>query len=586
MECTRVNAWLSKMPLWKFALSLSVVFVLAWSPFLLGEIGKTDEGFALSAYQQLFENPQSAEGQMLLYNGILIGAIWNYLWNGCSVVGFRFLGLLLMGLNVFIVCYILDGKVRRRSIIIGIFILLLTGEQLLSRYHDIVSGLMATFSILFIINAFEKRRIFYIFIAGIILGINVLTRIPNVSLVLLSLSLIPFFYYTKDEKITIFMLLSAIGGFLVGLLVEYVIILAFHHEKMILEGVGHLFSFIESGAEYTHSPNLLIMRYIQQIVTVMVVSVPLVAVPAFSVLVTRKMPSIVFRIVTCSILAIWYFLFIQYFRNNYDTTPAVIYALCISIMIAYVLFHPDDYSLIYRISVASIIMCCLPIGSDNGYLEMGGYECVVLAIPLSMGLLDKMMDNHCHNKMCTFLIILFLFILVVASFGREQRTIIWQFRSGQFLSKDYSLSQMRYTFTGRNMLKHTEEMMSELQKYVKNKDYLLCWQHCAYVHYLTHTYPYLNNSWVWTYDTDNLQFHIEKAQQSISYKPVLLCDKAVFYGWEYYSGWDSESSDNQRYFPTNNAKIFHKFISDNKYQTVWENEIFRIMIPSDRIVNQ
>ena len=288
------------------------------------------------------------------------------------------------------------------------------------------------------------------------------------------------------------------------------------------------------------------------------------------------------RLIIYVLLAIGFFFIVWICRQYWDTAPAVIYAFCFSIMITYVLLHYSDSERVYCITAALLIMSCLPLGSDNGYHEMGGFECIVLAMPLSIGLLERIGKEYFPDRHSSRLISIFLLLFVLASSIKDPRSQIWRYRSSQCLSKCESIPQLSYTRMAQYKLRLTEDLLDELQKYVKEKDYLLCWQHCAYIHYLTHTYPYLNNSWVWTYDIDNLLRHIDKSEQNIPYKPVLLCDKGSFYGWTYNPDWDSENATDQKYFPKQKAKIFHKFVADNNYYTVWENEIYRIMLPGKK----
>lgn len=53
-----------------------------------------DEGWVLSAYQQIFNDPTACEYQFLYYNTLLVGGLWNLVFGSLGYFGFRLLGAL------------------------------------------------------------------------------------------------------------------------------------------------------------------------------------------------------------------------------------------------------------------------------------------------------------------------------------------------------------------------------------------------------------------------------------------------------------------------------------------------------------
>ena len=53
-----------------------------------------DEGWVLSAYQQIFNDPSTCEYQFLYYNALPIGGLWNMLFGLWGIYGFRILSAL------------------------------------------------------------------------------------------------------------------------------------------------------------------------------------------------------------------------------------------------------------------------------------------------------------------------------------------------------------------------------------------------------------------------------------------------------------------------------------------------------------
>lgn len=151
---------------------------------------------------------------------------------------------------------------------------------------------------------------------------------------------------------------------------------------------------------------------------------------------------------------------------------------------------------------------------------------------------------------------------------------------GSRLAKtEKSIHPLATTFTDGYKCKIMDDLLTNLANYVKPHDYLLCWQSISMIHYLTHTYPYLNNSWPWTYDSMNMERQFKRSE-NITVLPVVVCHKSQPPHWfSYYSEWDSEDAVDQSNFNKDKMRLFHTFIKSHNYQTVWENSVFRIMLP-------
>ena len=103
-----------------------------------------------------------------------------------------------------------------------------------------------------IFKAIKGRNALYLVTAGICLGLNVFIRIPNVLEVALIVALWGALMYMKADSKEIFRFtLSAILGFVIGILIPFILMIATHGLEGISTLVTGLFGMSSSDEEYT-----------------------------------------------------------------------------------------------------------------------------------------------------------------------------------------------------------------------------------------------------------------------------------------------------------------------------------------------
>lgn len=541
-----------------------------------------DEGWTLTAYQQLFEHPHSAEYQLLYYNGALIGALWHLLFGSLGIYGFRLLTGLFYSLTALAAYETLKQKINRKCFLIGEIILMLWVHSAAQSYHNSISGLLATLSALMIYQFIKKENYICFMIAGIIIGCNIFTRITNLSMFSFIFILVPYYiYHQKSYKKILRLLLYGTCGVLIGVTFEL----------LLMKSLGHLDVFMNSltsglsaaqGNDSTHNLGHLLIVYGDTYKRIVALSSVF-----FLPIIVTCLPQFVgggqyFRKYTFIwITSLFSFAYITLLWNlcgdQYDSI-FLLYTISYMIMFAYILRHPEEKSIVYLICLSCIVLFFLPFGSD--YIANLWINNMFLAFPLAIGLLYKMVSssNTTIKRVLSWAFILFFIIsstrnLLITSTG------CFHDEGSRLAKTEKSIHPLATTFTDGYKCKIMDDLLTNLANYVKPHDYLLCWQSIPMIHYLTHTYPYLNNSWPWTYDSMNMERQFKRSE-NITVLPVVVCHKSQPPHWfSYYSEWDSEDAVDQSNFNKDKMRLFHTFIKSHNYQTVWENSVFRIMLP-------
>lgn len=90
-------------------------------------------------------------------------------------------------------------------------------------------------------------------IAGMIVGVGVFFRLPNICLVAFIAILIPFYYQTQSLKTTMRFFGAAVVGFAIGVVLNIALICLLHHQETFIASVKHTFdTFLTHTHTHTH----------------------------------------------------------------------------------------------------------------------------------------------------------------------------------------------------------------------------------------------------------------------------------------------------------------------------------------------
>ena len=488
-----------------------------------------DEGFQLVGFDNIIEDPESVQYQFLYYLGFLCGGSWNLLFGEFSIFGLRILSALVETLTFFVVYKILKDVIKTRFIFIGIAILLITYGSTTIFNHNILTSLLNILASFLIYKSFINNNVKQILVAGIIIGINVYVRIPNLAMVGLILTLIPFYLYNRDIKETGKYLLSAILGFILGNCVVWLIMLLLDHTGYMVEVItGQLSGNNDSSHNISHIFKTYIdMDYIPLLKDIALFSITPLIILSSSLISNKYINHILFCI---SILLLYIVLFINdnyiLFLNSFSTA-----ILCISII-----YFRNNSKIVYLSSLGLLIAYLQPMGGDFGFPNME-VKSVYLSFTLSLGLAIKIISSLKYittikNYLYAALIVFCMFL----TYKGVKRAI--------FHIKWYP-TQPLWTMTYNpdldnvNILidestgKELEELAAALNKYVNRGDYLFSIDACPISHYISHTKPYLYNPLVWCYSSNELKKRLAQAEKERQELPVVLLEKNSKFYYSY-----------------------------------------------------
>lgn len=196
-------------------LSLSAIFLLyliqSWQGFDM-----CDEGWVLTGYQQIFNDPSSVEYLFLYYSTQIMGGAWYSLFGMGGIISFRILSVLVLTLSFYLVYCLLKKQISRSDFLISFVLIYFSWNSgLLVFHHNYLTILLYCTICMFLYKALVNLEWKYMLIAGFFLGIEIFARIPNLSLLSLIIILFPF-SLNHSFKTGFLYLILFLSGIIIG----------------------------------------------------------------------------------------------------------------------------------------------------------------------------------------------------------------------------------------------------------------------------------------------------------------------------------------------------------------------------------
>lgn len=568
-------------------LFITVVVALAMLRGLFG-MGMNDEGWMLTAYQNIFSYPSSVSYEFLYYNGLVAGGIWNLLFGDYGLIAFRCMHISLEVFKALLVYYMLRKYCNKYAIIIGFVLYEIIFDAYSFTDHNQLSAVLCLLAIFFIAKSLEKKKWPYMFIGGIIVGLNVFTRIPNMALCALILVLVLYWLNTRENKETLHLFVAAIGGFVIGCLAEVLMMYSLGHLPIFIDNITSGFS-ASNDVDSTHNLMSMGQLYFSQLVNIWY-PIVLIALIAFSLRYIKLNVQSPYRKIR--IVALIALIVVLTFATVYHQPKlwrAERLYVVLTLICLYIIWRAP-YILKYIATLSLIFIYMLPLGSDWGYHSNITYHAMCLAFPLSIAyiLTEIKLRSLFSRHIAMFPVCLFTVVAIgYSGYKGCERYAKNCKKLFSFEQREKVHSPLATTlFVEDDCPTRLNPLLDEMVKYVKPNDVVLCFQSLAMIHYLTETRPYLENAWPWTYTSTDMERHFVKAQACSDVLPVVVREK----GWvrdvfnkDNYPDWDNSEAIENRFHQNKKIKLIQDFIRENNYSIVWENQSFQLLIPSSQI---
>ncbi len=534
----------------------------------------TDEGYALTAYQQIFNNPSSIGSHFIYYLTDIAGGIWNFFFGCKGIVSFRIFNIIIVILTIYFTY--LSTKKLIKPIIVPMAtcaVLLMHNYGIIIFHHNYFTALLVSIAVYFIHKGLCSNSRLSLFTGAFIVGINIFTRISNVTMLSLGILLLIGYCYEKNGKTLVYNILYSISGLIAGIISVILLMYCLGHLDIFRQTLSDLFNE-GSTSNSTHGLNILAGIYINNYINIYTS----LAIYVFSVFFCVWLHSISGNVYTrIAVVGLYSLVMICFILNAFNCEKY--YAVILFPILVSCWIDRKEKSIILINYASLIILFFLPLGSDHGVRNMGPY-CVWLASFMSVWHVYRFINYQKKKKNNAWRILSLAFGILYIVYGLYFVSRYAYYDRGSRLEKCYRANNPKFTvYTSKERAKAMEELLSALHLFVGKGDTLFCFESLPMVHYLTETIPYMENPWPWTYNPENFRKHLHKACKTTGL-PVVLRQKCQ--PLDGYGNWtvpDTGLLYNASWFyQQERTGCFEQFIRENNYKVAWENELFIIYI--------
>lgn len=553
---------------------------------LLGVSGidMTDEGFLLSAYQQMFNNPQST-GMMSCYNTLLLGGLWNVLFGKFGIIGFRIFAALLMTIISAFVYYLCRDVVGRWWIFIGLIMVFLGGKYIFVFHYNHTSALVSIITAFFTYKSVTKNNVWYMLMAGVSLGFGVLFRVPNICMCAFILILIPYYLHTRNFKLLMRLFGSAVLGFVIGMVINLGLVVALGHQEYLIASFTGLFVSLDS-TEDKHGLMNLIITYVDQFKSLLRYMSIIAIWPILLWLVCKYETNHLLKRFVVILLSVC-FVYTLYDLCSENNAAAIhlqlLYPICCAMLLLTALKRREDAKVHYLVTLSFLTMFVLPLGSDYGVHTVGAYS-MYLAMPLAIGSLWKeihLLSPEYKRVFKPVTIIGMLLIVALTTYYSLRgcyRDSGFRFR----MTATVKESVVPTTLTKPERSLKLDTVLMHIKPYVNSQTQLLAYPGIPMINYMSGTIPYLDNSWIGIVP---YEIYRDKLNYASSNKelPIIVIAKTPRYWYVPNENWHSVL-DCKDWHPSIEEKniLLDKFINDHQYRIEYDDGCFQVLIPDHR----
>ncbi len=564
---------------WANGISESTFSVLMFASLLLLSlsycfhgIDMTDEGWVLCGYQQIFQHPDSVGCMFYMYNTLLVGGVWEMLFGGLGIIGFKVLCTLFVTLTWVIVYVLLRKSINRWVLFVTLAYLTIGGIGVIS--YNFTSILAIMLCIYCMYNSLLKEKSWLMGIGGVILGLAVFFRFPNLALTGMILVLIVNYIHTREWRKTATFLGLAVGGFIIGIGLNVLLMVILHHWGIMQNMFSVAFSMVTSD-DSSHSLQGMLMTYMSTYRLVLKYMYPLLFFPALLYLVDKWEKNLIVKKCLYVVLTLLFGYLIFRLLNKGNVS---LHSICCVTFIL-VFLKRDSYSIsdLYLSTLAFLLMSLMPLGSDGGIVHVR--SSLFLALPFSFGILWKEL-KEINAEWAKYIRICAVCVMCVVLLNAIVRSTQHSYRDeGSKFQKTAMITQsvVPTTLTNPDKARVMDNLLIHLKPLVGSGRTLISYPSIPMVNYLTNTPSYMSTPWGGILNDAVFDQDLAYAEQTKSL-PVIVLSKASHEDWyKPLYHWESVLDCQDWRDITHKNEVLHAFIQRHGYKAVYETNLFQVL---------
>lgn len=528
-----------------------------------------DAGFYLTFYDNIFTHPGSVEYNFMYYLNGVIGGAFQSLFPSMGICGMRLLGVAFNTLCAIILYYALRRHVDERAIALGCA--LVVASFIAPPYtfcYDLCTIVFYVLAITLLWRGLERDSTLMVALAGVLAGLNILVRIPNV--LGLSMSLLPIIMWLCDKRgrhgwkrmVTYCLVFLACAGLAVILAISLMPELhrtAFYSVMHDLRSIAN-----DDTGTASHTTSQMIFTQLKfygtQLWTAVKLGVPVLLYCWAHKQVSNK--ALMWGLKGIAIAA-----FVWFVYRMHPLQPVWLMCLVGGIMVMVENWH-ERRGIAWMALLGIGMMLVMPLGSDGAYNNGTIVAWAIAPVAMLWWL---------HRSRIVFPLVL------IAVCALRMVTGGAYFDGGPLWEKRYTVDNPRaaHIYTTRERAEVINTMLHGIEPHVKPGTMLMAYGSIPLINYLTHTRPYIGCSWVEQLSASMLEKKLAKAPK-IGF-PLILQQKFSSLGpyWsEPMEDFRTSYGDQQNTYRDNRKlEVLNRFLEYGKYHVIYEDSHFVLYQP-------
>ena len=528
-----------------------------------------DAGFYLTFYDNIFTHPASVEYNFMYYlSGVLGGALQG-LFPAMGMAGMRLCGVALNTLCAVMLWAALRHHLDERALTLGCALVVTTfiaPPYTLS--YDLCTIVLYVAAIVLLWHGMRRNNIWLVLLAGVLAGLNVLVRIPNV--LGLSMALLPILVAIAYRKqwwdavdwhqgvlMTILFLCAAVAT----VCVVFLLMPASHQVQFehVLDDLQAIAS--DSSGTASHSTGQMVMTqlrfYAKGLWTGVKLAVPVAACWWALTRCQSRWLSVLVQVLSAATM-VWLT------ARMHPLEP--LWVMCIVGCIAVILVHDKGW-LTWLAVLGMGMMLVMPLGSDGAY-NNGTIVCWVAAPVAALWWLRRSR--------------VMLPVVLMAVCAVRMVTGGAYFDGGTLLDKRWTVDTPRaaHIFTTRERAEMLNTMLHGIEPHVQPGTTLMAYGSIPTLNYLTHTHPYIGCSWVEQLSAGMLEKRLREG--AIEELPPVLRQKfnTISSQWgEPSETYLTDYGPQNTYQDNRKLAVLNAWLQEHNYQPVYEDSHFVLLKP-------
>lgn len=595
---TSIPALFSKMPAWVFA---GIVFLYSLLMTFQG-FDLSDEGLNAVFYRNIYTHPEAVQYTFMFWLTGVVGGAFDAIFPSLGIWGLRFLGALMLCISCGIGYRMLRPYLDKGALRIGLlFSLLIIANNIRIFHYNYLCTVFYLLCAWFMIRGLARNKPFLIFLAGAMVALEALARIP--SIVNLGLVLAIFYYgilhrYTWARQFRLAFIFAA--GF-VATLGLMVVVMKLTNQLDIYISAVKLVTEMGSGDASSHYGISKLLKqffvlYGSAVKHGLLIGLPILACAMTCNLISYN-PSYrkpLIRILTLGMIGILVWLVL----NNTITHIIMVFLLIDLAMLAslFIFVSGRNKELQVLTLMGLYIILTFPLGSSDGLYTVGMYT-LWIGLPIAIDYFSKWNQLQTQWSLDTresrwdFLLLLkphqFRVIGWVGTlllfFGMLRQAYYYPFfdwNDRLRMTAQVDNPYVRGIFTTKERAAVINELLAESKKYIQPGDAVLMYHSIPLMHYMTNTQPYLRNSMPWLYEGGFFANELNATAAKTGKLPVIV--RQLIKTVDDASSWPDtpvKSDEEWEHINEKRDQALIEFILKHNYQEVWANKVFSILIP-------